>query len=117
MTLSRKLAYHLLKHEESFPHVIDLLTRYSMLALLPSVKRDLEILKQDNDRYDTMNIESPFPISDDSLKRIKRIVGNDMATHVVSLNKNLLAGFRVQFRGMVYDGSAERIIKQFTSKD
>jgi F0F1-type ATP synthase delta subunit len=59
-------------------------------------------------------IEAPFALSDDAIRKVKRIVGNDMADHEVTINKKVLSGFKARFRGTLYDGSAERIIKQLT---
>ena len=67
-------------------------------------------------KNDSIIIESPFPLSDDSIKKIKRIVGNDIAEHEVMINPQVLAGFKARFRGTLYDGSAERIIKQLTGR-
>jgi F0F1-type ATP synthase delta subunit len=114
MSLSRNLALHLTKHQDSLSDVIDLLTRYNMLSLLPSIKKALVEISQTGDVYNTIMIETPFPLSENAIKKIKRIAGNDLATHEVHENKELLAGFKARFKGVLYDGSAERIIKQLT---
>ena len=114
MSLSRSLAGQIIKDESSLPKIIELLTKYKMLPLLPSVKQAYIQMSAVSNSNDVIMIESPFVVTDDSVKRIKRIVGNDMAEHRVAINKDLLAGFRARFKGVLYDGSAERIIKQFT---
>ncbi len=115
MSLSRSLAGQIIKDESSLPKIIELLTKYKMLSLLPSVKQAYIQMSAVSNSNDVIMIESPFAITDDSVKRIKRIVGNDMAEHRVTINKDLLAGFRARFKGVLYDGSAERIIKQFVN--
>lgn len=116
MSLSRTLAIQILSKKVTVSTVIELLTKYKMLPLLPSVKQAVvQISSQPNTR-DSIMIETPFPLTDASIQRIKRIVGNDIVEHHVVINKNVLAGFKARFKGILYDGSAERIIKQFTEK-
>lgn len=64
----------------------------------------------------TIMIETPFPLSDDAVKKIRNIVGSPTEAHAVVINKNILAGFKARFKGKLYDGSAERIIKQLINK-
>jgi F0F1-type ATP synthase delta subunit len=116
MPLSRKLATLIFKNKTTVEEVTDLLTKYKMLALLPLVRKSLVQMSLFANKNDTMMIESPFPLSDIAIKRVKRIVGNDLAEYEVILNKEILAGFRVKYKGVVYDGSAERIIKQLLAK-
>jgi F0F1-type ATP synthase delta subunit len=118
MSLSRKLASRLLTNQSSLKEVVTLLTKYRMLSLLPSVRTSMLQMLDVLEKKESIIIESPFPLSDESLQKIKRIVGNDMAKHEVVINKNILAGFQARFKGVLYDGGAQRIIKQLitTSK-
>ena len=59
-------------------------------------------------------IESPFPLNDQSLSSIKKLVNGEDAEHLVTINGELLAGFKAKYKDLLYDGSAERIIKRFT---
>lgn len=114
-TLSKKIATLLLEEKTTIVSVEKLLTRYHLKALLPSILASLHSLKRRSSSYNTIVIESPFPVADASVARIKRIVGNDMAPHTVTINKDVLAGFTATFRGVRYDGSAKRSIKQLLS--
>jgi F0F1-type ATP synthase delta subunit len=89
-----------------------------MLSLLPSIKIAMLQMSDALEKKESIVIETPFPLSDESVKKIKRIVGNDIAPHEIVINKNILAGFQARFKGILYDGSAQRIIKQLltTSK-
>lgn len=116
MPLSRKIATLIYKGKTTVPDVVSLLTQYKMLALLPFVKQSLIQMSSFANKNDVIMIESPFELSPSSLQKIKRIVGNDMADHEVIINKEVLAGFKATFRGMMYDGSADRIIKQLLAK-
>lgn len=112
MSLSRNIAKLLSTEHTTFSDVIAVLTKYKMLSLLPSIKQSLVQMSSRVDTEDTIMIETPFLLSDDAVKKVKRIIGNDTAGHEVIINKSILAGFKARFRGTLYDGSAERIIKQ-----
>lgn len=116
MSLSRKLATLILEERTTLKGVITLLDKYKMLTLLPSIKQAIVQISSQAGKKDYIEIESPFPLSNESVQKIKRIVGNDIAEHEVIINTNILAGFKARWRGMIYDGSAERIIKQLTSR-
>ena len=115
MTLSRKLAALLLNGKANLTDMIELLTKYKMLSLLPSIKQALVQMASARDAEETIMIESPFPLSDASITHVRTIMGENNAKHHVVINKNVLAGFKAKFKGVMYDGSAERIIKQFTN--
>lgn len=112
MTLSRKLAQVIVEKNVKVTDVVELLRTYNLLSLLPSVLKAVKQARNNEKAKDTIAIESPFALSEKSIARIKRVVGNDIAEHSVSLNKELLSGFRARFREKLYDASAERIINQ-----
>lgn len=112
MPLSRKLAIYILQGKASINDVTELLTKYDLLTLLPSIKQSLVQMSSSVHKDGTIMIETPYVLSSDSVKTIKGIVGHHDAPHTVVINKNILAGFKAKFKGMMYDGSAERIIKQ-----
>ena len=113
MTLSRKLATLIVSKEIPIAEVVSLLSKYKMLGLLPALKKALEDLSNRSETRNTIMIESPFALSLESIQKIKRIVGNDLAQHDVIINKNLLAGFKARYKEILYDGSAERALKTF----
>lgn len=115
MPLSRKLAALIIEEKASLSEVFALLEKYKLLALLPSIKEALIQMSSHSSREDTVMIESPFPLSEDSIQYIKNIAGDTTKPHEVIINKKILAGFKAKFRGMMYDGSAERIIKQLVN--
>lgn len=116
MPLSRKIAMLIYKGTTTLPEVVSLLTKYKLLALLPSIKQSLVKLALFEGKSETIMIESPFPLNDASVTKIKKIIGNDVAEYEVTINKSVLAGFKATFKGTLFDGSAERIIKQLTSR-
>jgi len=115
MPLSRKLALYILEGKASVTDVVDLLTKYDLLTLLPFIKQSLLQLSTGVHKEGTMTIESPYPLSETSITRIKEIAGDTNVPHVVIINKKILAGFKAKYKGMMYDGSAERIIKQIVN--
>jgi F0F1-type ATP synthase delta subunit len=115
MPLSRKLANYILQGKASIDDVIELLAKYDLLTLLPFIKQSLTQMSSGVNKDETVMIETPFALSVDSVQKIKEIAGDSNAPHTVIINKNILAGFKAKYKGMMYDGSAERIIKQITS--
>ncbi len=116
MSLSRKLAMLIIEERTTLREVVSLLSKYKMLSLLPSIKQALMQVALQVGKKDSIQIESPFPLSDESIQKIKGIVGDKTAEHEVILSTHVLAGFKARWRGMIYDGSAERIIKQLTNR-
>lgn len=115
MPLSRKLAIYILQGKASVNDVVELLTKYDLLTLLPSIKQSLIQMSSSVHKDSTIMIETPFNLSDKSITTIKGIIGNTDAPHSIIINKNILAGFKAKFKGMMYDGSAERVMRQFTN--
>jgi F0F1-type ATP synthase delta subunit len=113
MSLSRTIAKALYTQKTTEGDVVSLLTKYNMLSLLPSIVKELKQFSLQGNKQDTLLIEAPFDLDVSAISKIKRIAGNDLASHEISINKNLLSGFRARFKGVLYDGSADRIIKQF----
>lgn len=113
MILSRKLANLLIEKKVSVLQISDLLTKYKLLALLPQIKNIVLETSSRNRVSDTLAIESPFLLSEDVVAHIKKITGNEKSSHIVTVNKKILAGFKARYKGKLYDGSAERIIRDF----
>jgi F0F1-type ATP synthase delta subunit len=116
MSLSRKLAVSILSGKSTVEDLDRVLAKYKMTSLFPSIKKELVQLTSQSASEDTIMIESPFSLSEESITKIKGFVGDATVKHEVTINKNILAGFTARFRGKLYDGSAERIIKQLTGK-
>lgn len=112
MTLSRQIAQTVIEKGIDSDTLFATLAKYDLIALLPSIKKDIEKLSREEGKREAIAIESPFLLDQKALARIKRIVGNDLAETEVTINKDLLAGFKARYKGKLYDGSAERIIKQ-----
>lgn len=114
MNLSQKIAKFIVEKNLDIDSVVEVLRSYKLLSLLPSIKEAIQKMDSNTAVRDTVLIESPFEVSDEALKSIKRIVGNDLAPHEVTINKELLAGFKARFKEKLYDASAERIIRNLT---
>ena len=116
MSLSRNIAIILSKEKASPASLVTLLTKYKMLSLLPSIRKALVQISTHGSKNDALIIESPFPLSDTSIIKIKHITNSPDIEHQVIINKEVLAGFKARYQGILYDGSAERIIKQLVGK-
>ena len=115
MPLSRKLAALIITGKVELSSVVKQLTKYKMLTLLPSIKQALVQMAKEKEKDETLTIYSPFPLSDTAVSKVRKVVGEEKARHHVVIDKNVLAGFRAKYKGMMYDGSAERIIKQLVN--
>jgi F0F1-type ATP synthase delta subunit len=107
------LAEVIVRREIPADAVVDVLRTYRLLSLLPFITKDIERLSGVLSRRDTIYIEAPFYLGKDALARVKRVAGNDLAPAEVRINKDILAGFKARYKGKLYDGSAERIIRKF----
>lgn len=114
MTLSRTIARLLVEKNLKTDDLVDTLRTYNLLSLLPSIQKAVVEMGKNSGLEDVIRIESPFEIGTQALSRIKRIVGNDLAPASVTINKEILAGFKARYKGNIYDGSAQRIINQLT---
>lgn len=114
MTLSRKLAMVMIEKNVSVDVVTETLRKYNLLGLLPSVLSTVMQILSHRSARDLVTIESPFPLSENSIVHIKKIMGVETQKHEVTINKSILAGFKARWKGVLYDGSAERIIRQLT---
>lgn len=113
MILSRKLAELMIEKNLSVDEVTETLRSYNLLGLLPSIEKAVRQISVRKSIGDTLMIESPFEVSDDAVQHIKQIVGRPSVPYEITINKSILAGFKARISGTLYDGSAERIIKQF----
>ncbi len=114
MSLSRNIATYLETSNATLKDLDEVLVKYKLQSLLPEILRFLSRKQKIREQKEMVMIESPFPLSEESLSAIKRLVNGKDAEHVVTINGNLLAGFKAKYRDLMYDASAERIIKQFT---
>lgn len=114
MTLSRKIATLILEKNISIDEVVKMLDMYNLLGLLPSIKDNVTEISTHTKSSNTLAIEAPFPLSDEIIAHIKKVTKSGDIEHEVTINKHILAGFKARYKGTLYDGSAERIIRQLT---
>jgi F0F1-type ATP synthase delta subunit len=112
MTYSRVLAKYIVDNKTSVDALFASLKSFGLLSLLPEICVEVKALRAKMLEQEKIEIESPFPLDNDAVARIKRIVGNDIAPYEVTISPKLLAGFKARFKGKLYDGSAERIMRQ-----
>lgn len=111
MALSRQIAELMVKKNVSVQAVTDALARYNLLGLLPSVKNDVLKLTREQGVAESVHIESPFELDALALSQIQTLIGSGKAETRVTINKDVLAGFKARYKGKLYDGSAERIVR------
>ncbi len=114
MSLSRSIALYLETSNTTLKDLEEVLGKYNLQSLLPEILRILSRKQKMREQKEMVEIESPFLLNEESLLFIKQLVKASEARHSVTINENLLAGFKAKYKDVMYDGSAERIIKQFT---
>ncbi|MEN9880993.1 MAG: hypothetical protein RLZZ308_176 [Candidatus Parcubacteria bacterium] len=114
-SLSHKIAAAVYTHKIEGGAVIAVLEKYRLTALLPEICTILKQIFEKEKEGKSVVIHTPFFLSDEAVSHIKKKIGAEHATSRVILKKNLLAGFKATYNNTLYDGSAERIIKQFIS--
>lgn len=112
MTLSRDIANLILHKNLKIEDAAEILRKYDLLALLPSIREALMQMAKEQGQDDSISIETPFPLGAKAEAAIRHMIGNPKADVSVVINKNILAGFKARYKGKLYDGSAERIIKE-----
>jgi F0F1-type ATP synthase delta subunit len=115
MTLSRDIANLILHKNLQVEDAVEILRKYDLLALLPSIQESLAQMTKVQGEEHSIYVETPFPIEEKTIGKIQKMIGSSVAPVRVVINKNILAGFKARYRGKLYDGSAERIIKEFTN--
>lgn len=113
MTLSRNLAHMLIKNRTSVDDVVAVLAKYKLLSVLPSVLSSIKQQARSTLSENMLRIETPYPLSEQSISAIKSITGGD--AHTISINEALLAGFKARFKGKLYDASAQRVLEELTN--
>jgi F0F1-type ATP synthase delta subunit len=112
MSYSRELAHYIVENNSDVEALYASLESFGLLSLLPQITIEVKAIRAKLLENEKIEIESPFALNDAAVARIKRIVGNDIAAYDVIINPKLLAGFKARFKGKLYDGSAERIVRQ-----
>ena len=113
MSLSRTIAQSIVKNNLPLESVVERLKTYKLLPLLTPIMHHLRVLEKQSSREDTLEIESPFPVSDESLAVILKKSGSKKESkYHITITPSILAGWKARYRGKLYDGSAERIIRQ-----
>ena len=113
---AKALSILLIKERVSVDELFAFLTAQNLTYLLPEILAELKKVKEANEKEEELAIETPFPLDEEALRAITALVidkGEAPRTRVTE-NKELLFGFRAQHKGMLYDASAQRIIRELT---
>jgi F0F1-type ATP synthase delta subunit len=114
MSLSVKIAKAIRSNSISLTEVEGVLAKYKLTPLLGEIYKHLVREEKRLALKDVVQIDSPFPLSDDAIKSIKKRVGAEDKEHHIRIDTELLAGFRAKYKDTMYDGTAKRIIETFT---
>jgi len=88
---------------------VRVLTQNDRLALLPEIREQFEMLKNEREGVIEAQVESAFELSDAQLKdivqRLEKKTGRKVRAHV-SVDRELIGGVRIVLGDKVIDGSA-----------
>ena len=91
--------------------VKDILVHKRQESLYGSFLKNLKKLVEQQSRFETFFIESPFPLDTEIQNKVmKSITEESVSLLVYKENKDLLLGFRVLYKGQIFDGSAKKYI-------
>ncbi len=92
--------------EGVFSAFVEFLEEHSLMSHLPSVVRYLESYAKKESDFNTLFIETPFPISEALTKNIQARMEVAKETPVeMIINEELLGGFRASYQGVITDAS------------
>lgn len=81
-------------------------------AQLPAVLYRVEKLIEKESEKNGIKIEFAHTVSNDTVSNIKKFLEAEKLKEYIKLNKNILAGFRASFGGVVYDASFSSKLKK-----
>jgi F0F1-type ATP synthase delta subunit len=80
---------------------------------LPNVLYRLEKILKKEDEKNKIQIEAPHDISSQTIKEVKTFLKVEQKENTFKINKDLIAGFRARWDGVVYDASFKTGLEKF----
>ena len=94
----------------------DFIEKRNLQAQLPSILFHLEKITLQDQEKKGIQIETAHDISDATVKEIKSFLKAEHLSEVKKVKKELIAGFRAKWNGVVYDGSIQTGLKKLEEK-
>ncbi|MFZ2072281.1 MAG: F0F1 ATP synthase subunit delta [Minisyncoccia bacterium] len=94
----------------------DFIEKRNLKAQLPSVLYHLEKILEQNREKNGIQIETAHEIKSDTIKHIKTFLKAEKLPEVVKIKKELIAGFRAKWGGIIYDTSIMTGLKKLEEK-
>lgn len=109
----RYLADLLIAKKITIDEMIAFLKKHNLLTVLPSILAYLKHKEAEHLEFNTLVVETPFPLQENALESIKARFGTDVRDVEVVLKKDLLAGYVARLQGVEVDASAKRVLENF----
>ena len=90
----------------------DFIEKKNLKAQLPSILYHLEKIAELDREKKGIQIETAHEIKNDTAHHIKKFLKADHLPEVVKIKKELIAGFRAKWNGMIYDASLQTGLKK-----
>ncbi len=112
---SKALSLLLVSEKISVSEMLTFLEAKKLLSLLPEIMRELKLRKDELRNEKLLTLETPFPLSDESVDTIKELLTIKEDCEVKQKERrDLLSGFRATYKHQSYDASARKLINQLT---
>ena len=94
----------------------DFIEKRNLQAQLPSILFHLEKITLQDQEKKGIQIETAHEINDTTAKEIKTFLKAENLSEVKKIKKELIAGFRAKWNGVVYDASISTGLKKLEEK-
>ena len=104
---SKYLAKLILDNQDNFAKVMQIVEKYKLEKLLPSTLNVIKKIKSREENRNQVKVESAVELNSQSLKSIESMINMK-----ISIDKSMIAGFRVHTRDKVIDASLVNMLKK-----
>ncbi len=112
---SKAISLLLLSERVTVSELTLFLKKRKLLSLLPEIMRELLLRREELQNEKLLTLETPFDLSDESVKTVKELLAIKEECPVKQREKkSLLSGFRATYKHQSYDASARKLINQLT---
>ncbi len=97
--------------EQDIDMILRVLNERKLTYLLPAILKDLELLHSRKVALSLPRITCAVDPTEETIARIKTYIGaTDDSAVAVSVDKDLVGGFYVEYEGKIYDGSVRTYV-------
>ncbi len=107
---SKYLAKLILDNQDNFQKVLEIVKKYKLEKLLPSTLSVVDKIQNREENRNKIKVESAVELDTNSKNEIEKLVNGKIDK--LSIDKNLIAGFKVYTREKIIDASLANMLKK-----